>query len=369
MQKILFFINSLEGGGAERVCVNLSNGFYENGFDISLLVLNLQNSIFHRNLNPYIKIDNLNTLHARNSLFKLSKYLFKTKPKTIFVFNYQLAVILVVLRSICRFDYKIIARNINTLSVLHEEESSFWHKYIVNFFTKIFYKRVDLLISQSEGMRDDLIKFYSIDKNKIVTINNPVNQKIEKTAKETDFSLYPKKNELLFVGALSKRKALEYLLKAFSLICPENPSLYLRIVGKGEEKENLLEIASKLEIDKNVIFEDFTDDIERYYLQAKATLLTSLYEGFPNVLIESITLGTPVVAFDCKSGPSEIIKEGVNGYLVKHLDYEAFAKAVLKLLQNDFDREKVMQTSLKYRNKTILKRYRDTITDFICHSK
>ncbi len=365
--KVLFFINSLGGGGAERVCVNLANGFYRKGFDISLLVLNLNNDVFSKELDEDIAFYNLNKNHTREAFFKLGRFLLEKDFRVILVFNYQLAVLLLFLRNALFLDYKIIVRNINTLSMIYERQSSFWHKYFVNSLTKVFYKRVDLIVAQSEGMKKDLVLNYYIPSEKIVTINNPVNKKIEEFAKSIDYIKFPKRHEVLFVGSLTEKKGVEYLFRAFALVHREDPDLKLRIVGEGRLKDKLVKLSHDLDIDKNVVFEGFVSDVGIYYLKAKATLLTSLYEGFPNVLVESLTLGTPVVSFDCPSGPSEIIEDGKNGYLVEYLNIEAFKDAVLRVLKRDFDSKSVAMTALKYSNEVILEKYAKVIKSFLWH--
>ncbi len=367
--KVLFFINSLGGGGAERVCVNLANGFYKRGFDISLLVLNLHKDVFSKEIDKNIDFYNLNIAHTRSAFFKLGKFLLDKDFRVILVFNYQLAILLLFLREILFLDYKILVRNINTLSMLYQKESSFWHKYIVNSLTKFFYGKMDLIISQSDGMKKDLIKNYYIPPKKIVTINNPVSKRIEDFAKSIGCLKVPKRDEVLFVGSLTEKKGVSYLLKAFALVHKEETNLTLRIVGEGELEDRLKELSYELGIDKNVIFEGFTSDIALYYLKAKATLLTSLYEGFPNVLVESLTLGTPVVAFDCPSGPAEIIENGKNGYLVEYLNIEAFKDAVLRVLRREFDPKEVALSAKKYSNEAILEKYIEVVKSFLWHCK
>ena len=100
-----------------------------------------------------------------------------------------------------------------------------------------------------------------------------------------------------------------------------------------------------------------------YYLHAKATVLTSLYEGFPNALVESITLGTPVVAFDCPSGPSEIIQDGVNGYLVKHKDIESFTEKLIKLMSHKFNAYEVLKTVTQNQGLEVVEKYANCIGD------
>ena len=354
---ILLFINSLQGGGSERVCTTIANSLAQKNFNVNLLVLHSKNAVFEKDLDKKVKLTSLNKLHTRKAFFAVAKYLLQNKPKKIIVFNYQLAIMLVILRAVLFLDYYIISRNINVLSKLMEHEKSFWHKYIVDFFTKLFYKKSDKFIAQSNGMRDDLINSYKVKKEKIIVINNPVNERIESLAKTLDFNKISKKYEVLFIGALEKRKGLDYLLDSFKIISKTDNKIKLRILGKGSLKSKLIQKTEDLHLENQVIFEDFKKDVTSYILQSRATLLTSLHEGFPNVLVESITLGTPVVSFDCPSGPSEIIDNGKNGYLVEYLNVEKFAQAVLKIINQNIDSLLVAKSAERFYSDKIMMKY------------
>ena len=110
-KKILLLNSSLAGGGAESVCVSIANKFADEGWSVDLAVLNTNNETFFYRIIKGIKLITLNVTHARYAALPLIKYIFKNKPKIILVFNYELSVILVILRFLFRLDIKIIARN------------------------------------------------------------------------------------------------------------------------------------------------------------------------------------------------------------------------------------------------------------------
>ncbi|ENP8446623.1 glycosyltransferase [Vibrio sp. Vb0877] len=331
-KKITLFISSLAGGGAEGVCVNVVNGLVDNGWQVDLLVLHTNNAAYLERVSQKVNLVVLGVNHARHALLPLLRYIRQYKPERMLVFNYELAVLAVMLRSLFRFKTKIIARNINTFSKNTTQPQGIWRRYIVIPFINHFYGQCDHIINQCQAMRDDLISVFPHLADKTSVIYNPVAKHVEDYAKAHDLSQIEKQDYLLCVGRLEKQKAFHYAIEGFAGIANEFPNLRLKIVGQGSLEQSLKQCAQDLGVADRVDFEGFQANMIPYYLHAKATLLTSLYEGFPNVLIESITLGTPVVAFDCPSGPREIIQEGVNGYLVEYLSIDDLQRVCRKLM-------------------------------------
>lgn len=343
-----FLISSLAGGGAEGVCVNIANGLAEQDWDITLVVLHLNNAAYKDRVSSKVKLDVLGINHARHAFFPLKKYLSENKPSKVLVFNYELTVLMVLLRIVFRFKYKLIARNINTISVKREQDKqdNFWRRYVVSPLIDSFYFKVDRVVNQCKAMEDDLLSVYPKLNGKTSVIYNPVAKHVEDYAANNDLSQIKKEDYFLCVGRLEKQKAFHYAIEAFSEVVKTYPNIRLKIVGQGSLEGSLKQLANDLGIADKVDFEGFQKDTIPYYLHAKATLLTSLYEGFPNVLVESITLGTPVIAFDCPSGPSEIIENGVNGWLVDYLNSNDLEKAMRGfLLREDVDRFKVKNSA------------------------
>ena len=195
-------------------------------------------------------------------------------------------------------------------------------------------------------MQKDLIKLYSNLEKKSNVITNPLSLNIENYCKMHDLRKIDKQNYILCVGRLEEQKAFHFALDAFASIKNKFPGLRLKIVGKGSLDKDLKLKTIHWGVSSRVDFEGFQKDIIPYYLYAKVTILTSLYEGYPNVLIESIALNTPVVSFDCPSGPSEIIQDGLNGYLVKYQDIDDLKNKVLITLSNKFN-SKDLKNSIK----------------------
>jgi len=361
--KIVFLIGSLGGGGAEKVCVNLANQFAENKIQVTLIVLNLYSSIYHSKVDNRIKLINLNVKHARNSIIALGRYIINYNPDKFLVFNHQLALILVILKVALRKKYNIISRNISNLTQKKLHETSIWHRHVVNFFVKIIYRYVDKIIAQSNGMKEDLIRNFKISENKIKVIYNPISPDIERVFKNIQLAKIAKRNEIVFIGRLSYVKGLNYLIDAFKIVNQSDRSLKLRIVGTGPLQNDLKKMAEDYNLLDNIIFEGFQKEIAEYLLFAKMTILTSIYEGFPNVLIESIALGTPVVSFDCPSGPKEIIHNGVNGYLALSRNVNDLVDKIFLCLKKEWDPIAIQKTSNRYNSFKIFTEYEKEIIE------
>lgn len=357
-KQVTLFVGSLAGGGAEGVCVTVANGLAQNEWDVTLVILNLKNAVNLVRLDPKVKLIDLKVSQVRYSFRSTYKY-FRNNKSPVLVFDHLLSTILILARKASRSKFKIISRNINTLSLEMKNYKSFFYRFIASKLIHTFYPQVDYVINQSQGMQDDLISMYPALKDKTSFIHNPVNEKFQYF---TD--AIPELNSrqyFLCVGRLERQKALHKAIKAFSIFQKSHPQFRLKIIGIGSQLTSLTEIAKDLGVLESIDFLGFEANVLPYYLNARSTLLTSLYEGFPNVLVESISVGTPVISFDCKSGPSEIIVEGLNGYLIKEDDIDSFALSMNKLISSNLNSESIIRSSKPFQIQSIIKKYEEII--------
>jgi glycosyltransferase involved in cell wall biosynthesis len=147
----------------------------------------------------------------------------------------------------------------------------------------------------------------------------------------------PQKREktALFVGRLVPQKSIHHLLKAWSMARESLNGWKLIILGGGELKDDLTGLAAKLKLKESVIFAGETDSVTKYYKTASFFVMSSMHEGLPVVLIEALFYGLPAVSYDCPFGPREIIKDGVNGVLVKNGDIKTLSETIAKLASDD----------------------------------
>ena len=153
------------------------------------------------------------------------------------------------------------------------------------------------------------------------------------------------------VGRLTHQKGFDVLLRAFARIAPVFKEWRLAILGEGEERQNLLRLRNELSLDERVEFVGHTSEVVGWMARAGLVVQPSRFEGFPNVLLESMGLGAAVISADCPSGPSDIIEEGVNGRLVPVDDVERLAEVMAELISRPDERARLGRAAYRVRER------------------
>lgn len=356
---IHIFIAHMGVGGAERVCVNLANEFAKNN-KVHIIVLNLENDVNTQLLDERVEVHELGVSRLRYAAIPMLKYIRKNRPKFIFVFGNEMAVVLNKLNKLKLTKVPIVVRVLNNVNIsLDKEEniSPIVEKYLKSAQKQM--KNMSYVIAQCEEMRKMIVEKRLVDKSKIRVIYNPVSNilidKVDKL-KESNINSFSEKY-VTFVGRVDPQKQPEHLIKAFALVIKEKPELKLRIVGDGILMGQIKELVNKMEISDSVIFDGIRKDMENVYANASVVVLTSRYEGMPNSLIEAIGCGIPVVSYDCPIGPSEIIQEGINGYLVEQDNIQQFADKIIDVIENGLEVKKIKESCHKFDVTYICKKY------------
>lgn len=354
-KKVCFVLPSLGAGGAERVISFVAQQIDKTKFEAELLVIGFEKDAHYKI--EGIKVHYLNKPRVLTSIPELYIYLKHSKPDVVLS---AIGHLNAVMASISPFfkKTKFIGREVNVISVLKEYSQTQRRKLInIPDYIKLSYPLLDKIVCQSNDMANDLIKNYDIDPSKIQVINNPITGDFRLKQKDN----YSSKNafKLITVGRLAKQKGHLRILEALKLL---KLPFHYTIIGDGPEKESLFEKLEQLHLSKFVTHVPHTDKVSDFLCKSDLFIQGSYVEGFPNALLESCAVGTPVVAFKALGGIDEIIENGVNGYIAE--DIEDFADKITLILSSQQQwRPKTVSDSVykKYSSKAIIAKYNDLL--------
>ena len=206
---------------------------------------------------------------------------------------------------------------------------------------KLFYRRATGIIAQTSQASVSLHKLLDGSNTNIKIIPNPL-RKINTTPMS-------KKNQIVAIGRLVKEKRYDRLLEIISKL--ENKTWKLVIVGEGRLRPQIESCIKKFKLENRVELAGQQTDIDQFLASSKIFVLTSDSEGFPNVLCEAMAHGLPCISFDCVAGPSDIIKNGVNGMLIDDGNIELFTRKLDNLIQDERKRDRLGSEAEKIRLK------------------
>ncbi|HFU4462579.1 TPA: glycosyltransferase, partial [Streptococcus suis] len=174
---------------------------------------------------------------------------------------------------------------------------------------------------------------------------------------------------ILNIGRLTQDKRQIDLLRIWNEIVKEkaDQGWRLKIVGRGEEKENLANYIDANNLNNSVEILEPIKDVDQFFKMASIFAFTSQFEGFGMVLLEAMSFGVPCISFDCPSGPRDIIDDGVNGFLIENRNIEIYKEKLLELMENEELRKKYSQSSFQkannWDNESILKKWNSIFDD------
>ncbi|QJC55779.1 N-acetylgalactosamine-N,N'-diacetylbacillosaminyl-diphospho-undecaprenol 4-alpha-N-acetylgalactosaminyltransferase [Polaromonas vacuolata] len=331
------FLPDLRGGGAERVAVNLANSFIQRGYAVDIVLLSAEGD-FLSDLHPNVTVVDLHVDRLRWVLFPLVHYLRQARPAVVLACMWPLTIAAVVARALSRVPTRLVVAEHTTWSrsELLKRPTVEWQ---IRKSMHWVFPAADGIVAVSQGAADDLARFANLEAQSITCIYNPVVGDGKPPAPEP---LSPsgwwtgQHCKLLAVGTLKEIKDYATLLNAFALL-RQRVDARLLILGEGECRPALVAQVRQLGIKASVFMPGFVKDISLYYQQADLHVLSSTGEGFGNVIVEALAVGTPVVSTDCPSGPREILCGGQFGRLVPMGNAAALADAMAESLAATHD--------------------------------
>ena len=335
-KRILFLSPSMRAGGAERVVRNIVRYIDQERFSPVLGLLKKEGPLL-RELPENIEIVELGIDRVRYALIKLVKLIHAIHPDIIFSILGQINLAIMSIRPVVPKRIKFVARETNIPSK-NISQSNF--PGLLPVLYRVFYPKFDKVICQSSDMMYDLVSNFGVPLERAIVINNPIDILNIKSRANYSGELFPQsKVNMLAAGKLKFQKGFDMLLK--SMVYLKDDSFHLTILGQGPELGKLKSIAKDLNIAKQVTFAGSVDNPYYYMKKADLFVLSSRFEGFPNVVLEAMCIGKPVVAFECPGGINEIVKDGINGFKVDADDHAAFARVVKRAAQTKWNPETI----------------------------
>ncbi|GAA4444640.1 hypothetical protein GCM10023091_35170 [Ravibacter arvi] len=298
--KILFITPSFSTGGAEKNMLNIINSINESDFDIYLIVCT-RHSNYATLLNKRIKLYQLGYSDVKGAFPEVFKLIREIRPSIVFTSALHLSLPILFLKKIGVFSFAKITR-IPSLPSNRLGTGGVKGK-VMDFFAGKLLNTSTAIIAQTARMRDEVISFYKAKPEKVVLISNIVDLETIKRMANEAVTKVTSSFVFIAAGSLYSAKGFDFLIRAFEMHVREFPSTELHIIGEESVEpgyRNYLEsLISELKLSKNVFLLGYKQNPYKYFSNADAFVLSSVKEGFPNVVLENIALNKPVLVTDC----------------------------------------------------------------------
>ncbi|MCE2424531.1 MAG: glycosyltransferase [Pseudomonadales bacterium] len=353
---------SLGGGGAERAILDIARGLAERGVPADLVLVRAEGPYLDL-LPGHVRLVDLAARRALTSLVPLISYLRKRNPDVLIITLPETNVVGMMARWLSKVKVPVILRRASNFTMEYTHGSP--KMRLTLLIEKLFMPAATAIVVNSPGVAEDLRRRVPLAARLVHVIHNPVvwGDHRQKSALPVEHHWFDDAHVpiILCVGRLSPPKDLATVLHAFARLVSSRPAR-LVVLGEGPQRAELIQLAATLGIARNVDFAGFKVNPFAYMSKARMVVLSSRYEGSPNVLIQAMACGTPVVSTDCASGPREILEDGRWGALIPVGDSAAMATAIVHALDHPCDRGALISRANDYDAESSIDAYLDLIT-------
>jgi glycosyltransferase involved in cell wall biosynthesis len=330
-RQVLFLIPTMAGGGAERVILTLLRHLDRLRFSLTLAVVDTHKGVFMDDLPDDVELIDLGCSRVRYALPKIVRLIWQRRPDVVFSTLGHLNLALSIMRPLLPDEVRYVARE---TVVVSKNMGGNWWSPLKSWAYRRFYGRFDTVVCQSADMQADLVANFGFPQEKAVVIHNPVDpERIHRLAAEpgvTGFEAMDRSDlaslSLVAVGRLVPQKGFDLLIEALALC--SNPHLRLIILGEGPLRGDLEQLARNKGVAQQVRFAGFQKNPYPFLAQADAFVLSSRFEGCPNVLLEALACGTPVIATPAPGGVKEILERVAGCVVADSITAEGLAQAI-----------------------------------------
>ena len=354
--KVLVLHGHLSMGGEERVLLSVLKNLVELNYDVDLLITwnHGENNLFENEIpekvNYKFLFDNYN---GKN---KLIKEIYRIRAKATYLKKVE--------KIIKENKYDVIIDYSSNLLKYNNFDIKVpvfaWIHFSLTFGEKLSadkiekykkqYKKYDKILAICDTMRDEFVEILGMDKNKVELVYNPIDlEAIRKKAENIDkkYENYLKQDYFLQVSRLTEQKQPEHLVDIYYKLKQRGIKEKFYFIGNGEKVELIKQKIKEYKLENDVILLGQIENPYPFFKNAKLFVHTGKYEGLPTVLLESLTLGTPVVAYDCPTGPKDILGQNSEyGELIPLNDKDTFVEKVYELMNKNEKYENYRKLSL-----------------------
>lgn len=365
-KKIAFVIASLTHGGAERVVSNLSNGLIDK-FEVVIITFSKSTPFY--TIDQRIKVVScINAIDTPTSIYQSLKLNYKLTKKIYQILKTERVDTVIGFITSANILAIIAAKIHGIPSIISERDNplagglpKFWI-----IAKKLVYPLAHRVVLQTEGIKKIFAK--KIKSEKLTILPNPIASELTNLRDEN----VKKENLILTVGRLDENKNQTEIIKAFGSI-GLTKDWKLLIIGDGHKKQELTDLIHSLNLTDKVEIISKVKRIDKYYNKASIFVFTSKTEGFPNALLEAMHFGLPSISTECNFGPSDLINDGVNGFLVPINQEKILKERLSQLINNPELRlkfsNKAQMTTENYRSEKVIAKWEELINSILKISK
>ncbi len=360
--RIAIFLPSLEGGGAERVYINLANRFVASGLPVDM-VLVWARGPYLSELDARIRVVDLAVRSKVQTIPALARYLRRDPPQVLLSAMDISNVAALLARQLSGRRVRVVVSCHVHLSS-QAKHGQRLHDRALPWLARLLYPGADRIVAVSRGVAEDLAKLLKRPIERIDVIYNPIAvDTVRAQAAAKAGHPWLREGEppvLLSVGRLIPQKDYPTLFRAVAKV-RQNRAVRLIVLGEGPERAALEQLADQIGISDILAMPGFVDNPFAYMRQARLFVLASRWEGFGLVIIEALACGCPVLSTDCPSGPAEILERGKHGRLAPVGDVDAMARAIEESLDAPVDSEGLVMRARDFDLDRIARMYLDTL--------